>query len=46
MCKFCNSKDLIIRITVDYWNKETKKYQAYNDYEVNYCPMCGRKLGD
>lgn len=43
MC-VCERKELTIRITVDRWNDKEKKYYPYNDYDVEYCPMCGRKL--
>lgn len=45
MCKFCNSKKYTIRIRVDEWIENEKKYIAENNFEVFYCPMCGRKLG-
>lgn len=44
MCRYCNSKEYQIRISVDKWNKEDKKWESENNYEVNYCPICGRKL--
>lgn len=43
-CKFCNSKEYTIRISVDKWIAEEKKFVPENNYEVDYCPMCGRKL--
>lgn len=43
-CKFCSSKEYTIRIRVDKWIAEEKKFVTENDFEVNYCPMCGRKL--
>ena len=46
MCRYCNSKEYKIRISVDKWNKEEKKWESENNYEVNYCPMCGRKLAE
>lgn len=39
MC-LCEDKEYTIRISVDEWNKEQMKWDYYNDYDVNYCPMC------
>ena len=44
-CK-CYSKDYAIRISVDKWNKEDKKWETENNFDVDYCPMCGRKLAE
>lgn len=40
MCKYCESKELTIRISVDYFNSETKEFEPYNNFEVEFCPMC------
>lgn len=39
-CKFCNSKEYTIRISVDKWIAEEKKFIAENNFEVDYCPIC------
>ena len=39
MC-VCERKELTIRISVDRWDNEEKKFYPYNDYIVDYCPMC------
>lgn len=46
MCKYCNSKEYTIRISVDRWIEQDKKFIPENNFEVEFCPMCGRKLGD
>ena len=45
-CKFCNTKEYTIRISVVKWIAEEKKFVAENNFEVDYCPICGEKFGD
>ncbi len=44
MCKYCNNRKYTIRIKVDEWNEKEKKFIPENNFKVNYCPMCGKKL--
>lgn len=40
MCKYCNSKEYTIRISVDRWIEQDKKFIPENNFEVEFCPMC------
>ena len=40
MCKYCESKQYTIRISVDEWNEKEKKFEPNNNFEITYCPMC------
>ena len=42
----CQNKKYTIRISVDEWNDEQKKWDYFNDFDIDYCPICGRKIGD
>ena len=44
MCEYCENKQYTIRISVDEWNEKEKKFKPNNNFEVDYCPMCGRKF--
>ena len=41
MCEQC--KDLPNR---DEWHLQEGKFGVFLYAQINYCPMCGRKLGD
>lgn len=43
MC-LCEDKKYTIRISVDEWDKQQKQWKPFNNFDVDYCPMCGRKL--
>lgn len=57
-CKYCDSDSYECRVFIDqldnqyYLNTEISEWDDYNDeyiyhYErINYCPYCGRKLGE
>ena len=40
MCKYCGNKQYTIRISVDKWNEKEKEFEPYNNFEINYCPIC------
>lgn len=40
MCKYCNSKEYTIRISVDRWIEQDKKFIPENNFEVEFYPMC------
>lgn len=43
MC-ICENKKYTIRISVDEWNDEQKKWDYFNDFDIYYCPICGKKI--
>lgn len=52
LAKYSTSNiERILKATITSFNKRKYDKQyfgriTYNSFELNYCPMCGRKLGD
>ena len=52
MCEYCEGKNIITidgRLAVYINNQNKLKIITVNEEfgeQINYCPMCGRKLGD
>ena len=43
MCEYCEQKEYQIRITVDEWINDKKRWEPENKFEVEYCPICRKK---
>lgn len=39
------NEEKLLESPAEYENGERKQYMRYV-FDINYCPMCGRKLGD
>lgn len=46
MCEYCENAKYTIRIRVNEWLEQENKFIPNNDFEIYYCPMCGKKLGE